>query len=175
MFTPPEIPLTGYTPPQTDAYLPPSTKSTPSYYPHQYENTYVPPPTDYPTAPQYQPSSAPQYKPSSAPQYQPPREQQYQSPTQPPPFKKIDPASVYSAQGPVQNFTPKPFTPSPIAQEKLAVFEPERQYQPPVIRRPLTVPNQRVRNVSPAPFGGGSQFDPYQNAPWLVHTTLNSL
>lgn len=177
MFTPPEIPLSGYSPPQTDAYLP--SKSSSSFYPHQYDNAYAPPPSDvyrapsdayYPPAasPYQQPAAAP-YKASSAPIYQPSSGPQYQSPTQPPSFKKIDPSTVYSQQGPVQNFTPKPFNPSPIAQEKLAIFEPERQYQPPVIRRPLTTPNQRVRNVSPAPFAGGPHLDSYQNAPWLVH------
>lgn len=169
MFTPPEIPLSGYSPPQTDIYLPAATRSKSPFYPHQYENAYVPPPNDVyqdvyqpASAPQYQPPTALQYQQSSGPKYQPPQQQQqqYQHQQPPPSFKKIDPSSVYSAQGPVQNFTPKPFTPSPIAQEKLAIFEPERQYQPPVIRRPLTVPNQRVRNVSPAPF------ESYQNAPW---------
>lgn len=168
MFTPPEIPLSGYTPPRTDAYLP---KTTSSSYPHQYENTYAPPPSnDY-----YQSSSG--------------------APQGPPSFRKLDPSQVYGAQFPVQNFTPKPFTPSPIAQvrickqqicfevihfiirllisinksqEKLAIFEQQPTYLPqPVIRRPLTVPNQRVKNVSPTPFGGGSaHFDSYQSAPW---------
>lgn len=32
------------------------------------------------------------------------------------------------------------------------------------IRRPLTIPNQPVRNVSPAPYGG--QYEAYQSAPW---------
>lgn len=139
MFTPPEIPLSGYTPPQTDIYLP---KTSPSAYSHhQYENTYAPPqPTDV-----YHPPSG-----------------------GPPSFRKIDPSQVYGAQFPVQNFTPKPFTPSPIAQEKLAIFEQPTQLQQPIIRRPLTVPNQRVRNVSPAPFGGNSHLDSHQNAPWLV-------
>lgn len=147
MFTPPEIPLSGYTPPRTEIYLPKTSSS--SAYPHQYENTYAPPQqTDvyHPPTDVYQP-------PIGAPQG-------------PPSFRKIDPSQVYGAQFPVQNFTPKPFTPSPIAQEKLAIFEQPSQLQQPVIRRPLTVPNQRVRNVSPTPFGGHSQLDSHQNAPW---------
>lgn len=141
MFTPPEIPLSGYSPPRTEAYLP---KSSVSSYPHQYENTYAPPPP--------QPSQSDFYQPSKG---------------APPSFRKIDPSQVYGAQFPVQNFTPKPFTPSPIAQEKLAIFEQQPTLHQPVIRRPLTVPNQRVKNVSPTPFGGGSaQFDSYQSAPW---------
>lgn len=157
MFTPPEIPLSGYTPPQTDVYLPPPSKT--SMYPHQYENTYAPPQT-------YQ---APYQAPAPAPA--PPQQQQsgFSSGAAPPPsFRKIDPSQVYGAQFPVQNFTPKPFNPSPIAQEKLAIFEPERRSQPPVIRRPLTVPNQRVSNKSPIPFGGNSQFESHSNAPWYV-------
>lgn len=150
MFTPPEIPLSGYSPPQTEAYLPPPSSKTSSMYPHQYENTYAPPPTDYN---QYQP--------------QPPSSGYPTSAAQPvPSFRKLDPSQVYSAQFPVQNFTPKPFTPSPIAQEKLAIFEPEKRLQQPVIRRPLTVPNQRVSNVSPTPFGGSSQYDSHPSAPW---------
>lgn len=142
MFTPPEIPLSGYQPPSTEAYLPPS--KTTSMYPHQYENTYTP---DF-----YTPRAA------SGP------------PTQPPPsMRKMDPSQVYTAQVPVQNFTPKPFTPSPISQEKLAIFEPERRYQPPVIRRPLTVPNQRISNVSPTPY------DSHSNAPWYAHAVSLSL
>lgn len=59
----------------------------------------------------------------------------------------------------MQNFTPKPFTPSPIAQEKIAIFDqPAKSYQSP-IRRPLTIPNQVVRNKSPAPYGAGSPYD----------------
>lgn len=140
MFTPPEIPLSGYTPPRTDAYLP---KTALSSYPHQYENTYAPlPPTDL-----------------------------YPVNEGPPSFRKIDPSQVYGTQFPVQNFTPKPFTPSPIAQEKLAIFD-KPALQQPVIRRPLTVPNQRVKNVSPTPFGSGGsssvQYDPYPSAPWYV-------
>lgn len=149
MFTPPEIPLSGYIPPQTDCYLPPS--KTPSYYPHQYENTYAPPPTDLyqPQTDLYQPSSGPPSGPSFAP----------------PSFRKLDPSQVYTAQFPVQNFTAKPFTPSPIAQEKLAIFESQdRRLQQPVIRRPLTTANQRVKNVSPTPFGG--QFDSHLSAQW---------
>lgn len=170
MFTPPEIPLSGYHPPSTEIFLPPS--KTTSMYPHQYENTYAP---QQPAPDFYKPSyasghPAPDfYKPShasghSAPDFYKPS---YASgpATQPPPSaRKIDPSQVYSAQGPVQNFTPKPFTPSPIAQEKLAVFEPERLQQP-IIRRPLTVPNQRVSNVSPTPFSG-SPYDSSTNAPW---------
>lgn len=61
----------------------------------------------------------------------------------------------------MQNFTPKPFTPSPIAQEKIAIFDqPAKSYQSP-IRRPLITPNQVVRNKSPAPYGGLSS--PYDN------------
>lgn len=146
MFTPPEIPLSGYTPPKTEFYLP---KTSSSSYPHQYENSYAPPPSHD----LYQPSGPPSGPPSG-------------SPSGPPSFRKIDPSQVYGAQFPVQNFTPKPFTPSPIAQEKLAIFEQPSQLQQPVIRRPLTVPNQRVRNISPTPFGGSSQFDSHQNAPW---------
>lgn len=141
MFTPPEIPLSGYTPPRTDAYFP---KTTSSSYPHQYEN--------------YAPAPAP-----STDYYQLPCAASNRAP---PSFRKIDPSQVYGAQFPVQNFTPKPFTPSPIAQEKLAIFEQPQQLQQPVIRRPLTVPNQRVKNVSPTPFSGGSQYDSYQSAPW---------
>lgn len=148
MFTPPEIPLSGYTPPRTDIYLP---KTSPKSYPHQYDNTYVPSPSHD----LYQPVSG-------------------GSPSGPPSFRKIDPSQVYGAQFPVQNFTPKPFTPSPIAQEKLAIFEQPSQLQQPVIRRPLTVPNQRVRNVSPTPFGGSSQFDSHQNAPlFSIELSLN--
>lgn len=135
MFTPPEIPLSGYTPPRTDAYFP-QTSPPLSSYPHQFENTYAPPSNDL---------------------YHPPS------------FRKIDPSQVYGAQFPVQNFTPKPFTPSPIALEKLAIFEQQQQQQlqEPIIRRPLTVPNQRIKNVSPTPFGGGnSHFDLHQSAPW---------
>lgn len=69
----------------------------------------------------------------------------------------------------MQNFTPKPFTPSPIAQEKIAIFDtPAKQYQSP-IRRPLTIPNQVVRNKSPIPFGLNPQYQsesPYQNLSW---------
>lgn len=138
MFTPPEIPLSGYTPPRTDAYLPKGSSS----YPHQYENQYAPPPSDL----YHSPIGVPQGSPS---------------------FRKLDPSQVYGAQFPVQNFTPKPFKPSQIAKEKLAIFEQQPTLQQPVIRRPLTVPNQRVKNVSPTPFGGGSaQFDSYQSAPW---------
>lgn len=148
MFTPPEIPLSGYTPPRTDAYLPPTSKT--SMYPHQYESTYAPPP----------PQASVDFYQSAEPQ------SVYKSGASPPTFKKIDPSQVYGAQFPVQNFTPKPFTPSPIAQEKLAIFEPEKRSQPPIIRRPLTVPNQRVSNVSPTPFAGNSQFESHSNAPW---------
>lgn len=163
MFTPPEIPLSGYNPPSTEAFLPPS--KTTSMYPHQYDNTYAPP--SY-APPSYAPPSQPApdfYKPSFA----------SGPPTQPPPsLRKIDPSQVYTAQLPVQNFTPKPFNPSPISQEKLAIFEPERRYQPPVIRRPLTVPNQRVSNVSPTPFSG-SPYDSYSNAPWYsIYVIINS-
>lgn len=61
MFTPPEIPISAYTPPQTDIYLP-SAKAPPKYepeYPHKYEsygspvNTY----TDHAYAPIQQYSS----------------------------------------------------------------------------------------------------------------------
>lgn len=146
MFTPPEIPLSGYNPPSTEAFLPPS--KTTSMYPHQYDNTYAPP--SHPAPDFYKPSVA------SGP------------PTQPPPsLRKIDPSQVYTAQFPVQNFTPKPFTPSPISQEKLAIFEPERRLQQPIIRRPLTVPNQRISNVSPTPFSG-SPYDSHSNAPWYA-------
>lgn len=146
MFTPPEIPLSGYNPPSTEAFLPSS--KTSSMYPHQYQNTYAPPPAH--SAPDF-------YKPSAV-----------SGPTQPPPsFRKIDPSQVYNAQFPVQNFTPKPFTPSPISVEKLAIFEPERRLQQPIIRRPLTVPNQRISNVSPTPFSG-SPYDSHSNAPWYT-------
>lgn len=61
MFTPPEIPISAYTPPQNDIYLP-SVKAPPKYepeYPHKYEsygspvNTY----TDHAYAPIQQYSS----------------------------------------------------------------------------------------------------------------------
>lgn len=171
MFTPPEIPLSGYVPPNTDVYLP---KSTSTMYPHQYDSPYAtsapPPSTDY-----YHPPSNAGPLPSG-PGRQPP-----------PSFRKIDTSQVYTAQFPVQNFTPKPFTPSPIAAEKLAIFEPERRLQQPVIRRPLTVPNQRVSNVSPIPFGRGSSpfarasspfarasspYDSHPSAPWFVFESL---
>lgn len=155
MFTPPEIPLSGYNPPvQTDAFLP---KTSSSVYPHQYESTYAPPP------PQLQSQPTPDFynKPSPC-----------GPATQPPPtFRKIDPSHVYGAQFPVQNFTPKPFTPSPISQEKLAIFEPERRLQTPIIRRPLTVPNQRVSNVSPTPFSG-SPYDSNSNVPWYAFFSI---
>lgn len=100
MFTPPEIPLSGYNPPATDAYLP-SVKPS-SVYPHQYESTYAPPP----------PQPAPDfYKPCGRTQAPPPT------------YRKIDPSHVYGAQFPVQNFTPKPFTPSPISQEKVGAMK----------------------------------------------------
>lgn len=168
MFTPPEIPLSGYNPPSTEAFLPPS--KTSSMYPHQYENTYAPP--SHPAPDFYKPSAAPDfYKPSAAPDFYKPSAA-CGPPAQPPPsFRKIDPSQVYTAQFPVHNFTPKPFTPSPISQEKLAIFEPERRLQQPVIRRPLTVPNQRISNVSPTPFSG-SPYDSHSNAPWYVNVSL---
>lgn len=148
MFTPPEIPLSGYTPPRTDIYLPKSTAPATSFYPHQYENVYTPTNSYCSPAP---PVAAP--APSAA--YQP-------APT----CKKLHPSQVYSPQGLVQNFTPKPFTPSPIAHEKLAIFEKTSPTQPPVIRRPLTIPNQVVQNASPIPFGFGSSYDSHPNPSW---------
>lgn len=130
MFTPPEIPLSGYTPPQTNIYLP-SEQSAP-FYP-QHNESY------------YQPSS-----PSNA--YAPDTSSKYAL-NQVPTYKPLHPSQVYSQQPLASNLTPKPFTPSPIATEKLAIFEPEIQHNPQIIRRPLTIPNQVVRNVSPAPFG----------------------
>lgn len=165
MFTPPEIPLSGYSPPQTDAYLPAPAKTS-SMYPHQYESTYAPPPTDFYQPPPQQSGFSSGGPPQSGFSTGAPQQSGFSSGAPPPSFRKIDPSQVYGAQFPVQNFTPKPFNPSPIAQEKLAIFEPEIRLQQPVIRRPLTVPNQRVSNVSPTPFGGSSQFESHSNAPW---------
>lgn len=146
MFTPPEIPLSGYTPPQTDIYLPKSSTSATSNYPLQYDNFYTPTETYRLPADSY-----------------PQVDKQLCST-----YKNLHPTQVYSSQGSIQNFTPKPFTPSPIAHEKLAVFEPNKthQSQPSIIRRPLTIPNQVVQNVSPAPFGFCSTYDSYQNSSW---------
>lgn len=183
MFTPPEIPLSGYVPPKTELYLPQTSSS--NLYQHSYENAYAAPPSvpsDYYHAPSTQQSdySAPQqskqqeyYGAPATKQpefYQP---QQYGNALAPT-CKKVDPMSIYSHHQPVQNFTPKPFTPSPISNEKLAIFEPAKKHAPPVsIRRPLTIPNQVVRNVSPTPFA--SQYDSYQSSPWPQSTNSNRL
>lgn len=141
MFTPPEIPLSGYVPPKTDVYLPPSTSST-SYYPHQFDSAPAPlpsaPQTDYYRQPSPFASSAPPFA-SSAPSFassappfasSAPQQDFYRQQT--PICKKVDPSHIYTQQQGVQNFTPKPFTPSPISNEKLAVFEPARKHQPAV-------------------------------------------
>lgn len=149
MFTPPEIPLSGYTPPQTNIYLP--AESTTPYYPKHNESFYKPTPPSSQPAHQYYASPTPAaYEQNSSSKY---------ASNQVPTYKPLHPSQVYSQQALTPNLTPKPFTPSPIATEKLAIFEPEIQHHPSVIRRPLTIPNQVVRNVSPAPFGaryGGS-------------------
>lgn len=145
MFTPPEIPLSGYTPPRTNLYLP-AEQSAP-FYPQHNESLYQPsPPSNQPSR-QFYPSPTPAtsaYAPDSSSKY---------APSQVPTYKPLHPSQVYSQQALTPNLTPKPFTPSPIATEKLAIFEPEIQHHPSVIRRPLTIPNQVVRNVSPTPFG----------------------
>lgn len=147
MFTPPEIPLSGYTPPQTNVYSPPEQNAP--FYPQHNESFYQPsPPSNQPSRQFYSsPATAPApsaYATDSSSKY---------APNQVPTYKPLHTSQVYSQQPLTPNLTPKPFTPSPIATEKLAVFEPEIQYNPPVIRRPLTIPNQVVRNVSPTPFG----------------------
>lgn len=142
MFTPPEIPLSGYTPPQTNLYLPPE-QSAP-FYSQPNESYYQPtPPSNKPTR-QFYASPTPAPAPDSCSKY---------APHQVPSYKPLHPSQVYSQQALTPNPTPKSFTPSPIATEKLAIFEPEIQHNPAIIRRPLTIPNQVVRNVSPAPFG----------------------
>lgn len=150
MFTPPEIPLSGYTPPQTEIYLPKSSQITSSYYPHQHENTRTS--TDL----YHQPNNT----------YYPTTELYHQLEPKPS-CKNVQVSQIYSKNS-VPNFTPKPFTPSPIAHEKLAVFEPNKPYQSsaPVIRRPLTIPNQAVRNISQNSFGLNSSYDPNQNDTW---------
>lgn len=157
MFTPPEIPLSGYVPPQTNLYLPPDQNAR---YPHYNESAYqVAPPQSQSSVAAAQQSYYKQAQvPPNIPSYN-------VSPT----YKKLQPSQVYSQQQLTPNLTPKPFTPSPISSEKLAIFEPELQYNPPVIRRPLTIPNQFVRNVSPTPFGsryvGGGGGSPAVNIP----------
>lgn len=159
MFTPPEIPLSGYTPPQTEIYLPKSSQITSCYNPH-HENTRAS--TDL----YHQPNNT--YYPTT---------QLYHQLELIPPCKNVQSSQIYS-KNIVPNFTPKPFTPSPIAHEKLAVFEPNKPHQPsaPVIRRPLTIPNQAVRNVSQSSLGFNSSYDPNQT--WRNsndHTKLKKL
>lgn len=150
MFTPPEIPLSGYTPPQTEIYLPKSSQIPLSYYPLQQENArastdlyHQPNNTYYPTTELYHHSEPIQS------------------------CKNVQVSQIY-AKNSVPNLTPKPFTPSPIAHEKLAVFEPNEPNQSPasVIRRPLTIPNQAVHNISQNVLAFNSSNDPNQNAVW---------
>lgn len=153
MFTPPEIPLSGYTPPQIDIFIPKSAQtisSTSSYYSRQHENTRTS--TDL----YHQPNRT--YYPKSELYHQLEPAQLY---------KNVELSKIYSKNS-VPNFTPKPFTPSPIAHEKLAVFEPNKPNQPPVpvIRRPLTIPNQALRNISQNLIGFNSTYDPNQNVTW---------
>lgn len=146
MFTPPEIPLSGYTPPQTNIYFPPE-KSATIYSPSNESFYQQLPPLNQLSRQFY---SSP--KPAASAHDAHDSNSKY-APNQVPSYKPLHPSQVYSQQALTPNLTPKPFTPSPIATEKLAIFEPEIQHHPPIIRRPLTIPNQVVRNVSPAPFG----------------------
>lgn len=74
-------------------------------------------------------------------------------------------------QGINQNQTPTPFTPSPISNDKLAIFEQNQQYQSTQhqsrqqTRRPLTVPNSIVRNQSPLPYGSSANYGQQQKYP----------
>lgn len=157
MFTPPEIPLSSYTPPKTDIYLPKSSQITSSYYPHQHENARAP--IDL----YHQPNNT----------YCPTTELYHQ--LEPiPSCKNVQVSQIYSKNA-VPNFTPKPFTPSPIAHEKLAVFEPNKpnQYPATEIRRPLTIPNRAVRNISQNSLGFNSSFDPNQNSTWRMSNDHN--
>lgn len=138
LCVPPEIPLNGYVPPQTDIYSPYPPNPN---YPHS-DNYY----SDYSQS-QYSPQQ--QYSsPSSKPYYNPPSHYIPKSPS----AGRLQTTHIYSPQSNAQNAAaPNQFNPSPIPAEKLAIFEPEQLYRQPY-RRPLTVPNQIVRNVSPTPF-----------------------
>lgn len=136
LYVPPEIPLSGYVPPQTgDIYSPYPANAQ---YPHS-DNYY----SDYSQYPS-QPYSSPQ---SSKNYYNPPSHYIPKSPS----AGRLQTTHIYSPQSNAQNVAPTQFNPSPIPAEKLAIFEPEQLYRQPY-RRPLTVPNQIVRNVSPTPF-----------------------
>ncbi|KAJ6644413.1 hypothetical protein Bhyg_09382 [Pseudolycoriella hygida] len=131
VYTPPEIPLHVYGAPPTNNYLPPVQQ--PQYNASSYQ---APPPSSLYSP--YQPSTvsppSTHYKPSPI-AYSPPN------------------------QGINQNQSPTPFNPSPISNDKLAIFEQNQQYQSTqhqsrqTTRRPLTVPNTIVRNTSPQPYG----------------------
>lgn len=142
---PPEIPLNGYTPPNTSDYSP--YPANPNY-PHS-DNYY----SDYS---QYSSQQKYSSQPYASQPYTSPPNKSYNPPSNYLPksssYGKLQTTHIYSPQSNVQNVTPTQFNPSPIPPEKLAIFEPEQLYRSP-IRRPLTVPNQIVRNISPTPYG----------------------
>lgn len=131
MYTPPEIPLHVYGAPPTNNYLP--SVQQPQY---NASRNQAPPPSSMYSPYQQSAASPPSayYKPNAI-AYSPPN------------------------QGINQNQSPTPFNPSPISNEKRAIFEQNQQYQSTQhqsrqqTRRPLTVPNTIVRNQSPLPYG----------------------
>lgn len=146
MYTPPEIPLHVYGAPPTNNYLPPVQQ--PQYNASRYQ---PPPPSSMYSHYQQQAASPPStyYKPSPI-AYNPPN------------------------QGINQNSAPTPFNPSPISNDKLAIFEQNQQYQSThqsrqQTRRPLTVPNSIVRNQSPLPYGNSPNYGQQQKYPSQAH------
>ncbi|XP_037042049.1 uncharacterized protein LOC119078545 isoform X5 [Bradysia coprophila] len=139
VYTPPEIPLHVYGAPPTNNYLP--AVKQPQYNASSYQ---APPPSSVYSPYQQQavsPPSSAYYKPNPI-NYSPPN------------------------QGINQNQPSTTFNPSPIANDKLAIFEQSQQYQSSQhqsrqqTRRPLTVPNTIVRNQSPLPYGSSPVSKP---------------
>lgn len=139
MFTPPEIPLNGYIPPQTDAYLP---KDTTPYYPHQ-NDYYSQSNNNYSSyySPSYNVGQV-----STAPYTTIPRKPAL-APVAVPTFKALQPSQVYSQQPLSSNHAATQFNPNPLPYDKLAIFEPEIVQNPQFIRRPAFAP-KRYGSVS---------------------------
>lgn len=148
MYTPAEIPLNVYGAPPTNSYAP--SAKLPQYNASSYQ---APPPSSAYSPYQQQPQQQAPSPPSSA--YYKPSPINYSPPN----------------QGINQNQPTTQFNPSPISNDKLAIFEQSQQYESTQhhsrqqTRRPLTVPNTIVRNSSPLPYGSSPISKPNYGQP----------
>lgn len=144
----------------------------PPQAPSQPQFSVSPPEPQYSMPPQARPhQSQPPMQLQPQPQQPQLYQQQYSSPQPQPRYSPYQAARQCSGGGSgnnsvafnpqpiVQNISPTVFNPSPISNDKLAIFESRYQPQnepPQPARRPLTVPNTIVRNQSPTPYGNSA-------------------